>query len=109
MTKNKKPKQDTNCFYVSRDKLCYSALSTDDKDLGKCNLPFTHHYESTYTIVYTPSHLDIKRYDCGCIIYHNQHYYEFKYPEVIWMDFFHEGVEPGERNVKFSIRKCYKK
>ena len=107
--KKKKDKQTDNCFYVSRDRLCPLSLSSEEKDATKCGLPHTHLYEDTYTIVYKTSHLKVDHHDCGCIIYHNQHYHEFKFPEVIWMDFFQEGVEMGEKNVKFTVRKCYKK
>ena len=110
MAKKKiKSKQEANCFYVSRDRLCPTALSVADKDLGVCHLPYSHHYESTYTVVYNIKHLKVDRYDCGCLIYHNQHYYEFKFPELIWVDFFHETIELGEKNIKFTIRKCHKK
>jgi hypothetical protein len=107
--KKKKDKQEDNCFYVSRDRLCPISLSSDEEDLGKCGLPYTHEYECTYTVVYKTSHLKVDHHDCGCIVYHNQHYYEFKYPEAIWMSFFQEGIAAGEKNVKFTVRKCYKK
>lgn len=107
--KKKKEKQESNCFYVSRDRLCSLSLSSAEEDVGKCALPYSHEYESTYTIVHNTKHLDTKSYDCGCLVYHNKHYHEFKYPEVIWMDFFHEGIEVGQKNVKFTVRKCHKK
>ena len=99
-------KQESNIFYVSRDKLCPSSLDYED---SSCKLPPNHRYESTYTVVYHKAHLERKNYECGCIVYNNKHYYEFKFPEAIWMDFFHEGVELGEKNVKFSVRKCFTK
>lgn len=107
--KKKEVNQESNCFFVSRDKLCALSLSAEKEDVGKCGLPYTHEYEDSYTIVYRTSHLKTNRYDCGCITYHNQHFHEFKFPEVIWMDFFQEGVEMGEKNIKFTIRKCHKK
>jgi len=112
MTRKKKAKkatQENNCFYVSRDRLCSAALAADYIEESSCQLPFTHSYEDTYTMVYNEKHLKATHYDCGCLIYHNQHYHEFKFPELIWMDFFHEGIEPGQKNVKFSVRKCNKK
>jgi hypothetical protein len=89
-------------LYVSRDRYCKEALSSDI-DNSKCCLPYTHLFEGTYSIVYTGSHLDSKLYDCGCIIYTNKYYHEFKYPESIWLDFFHYPIKPGQKMIKYTI------
>lgn len=101
-----KSKNESNSFLVSRDKLCPTALSNDD---SYCHLPFNHDYSSTYTVVYNKNHLEVKRYDCGCLVYRNQHYPEFKFPELIWIDFFHQTINPGEKLVKFTIQRSNKK
>jgi hypothetical protein len=60
-------------------------------------------------MVFTESHLSVQKYDCGCTIFDNKYYPEFKYPEAIWKDFFTETIEPGQKLVKFYITKSNKK
>ena len=106
--KKKKSTEHKQFIYVSRDRLCSQSLIFDNTKTG-CKLPYHHSYEDEYTVVYNIKHLEAKTYECGCLVYHNKHYPEFKYPHLIWMDFFYEGVEKGQKNVKFVVRKCAKR
>lgn len=96
-------------FFASRDRLCKFAISPNQDDWVKCHLPSGHHYEDTYSIVYKKEHLDVQKYDCGCLIYRNKYHPEFSFPELIWIDFFGEEIGLGDKLVKFSIRKSNKK
>lgn len=98
-----------NQFLVSRDKLCEFAKSDNPDNWKRCHLPYSHHYELSYSIVYEKSHLDIQKYDCGCLIYHNKYHQDFKFPELIWKDFFTDTIGEGDKLVKFSVRKSTKK
>lgn len=103
---SKKSKTPVKGFYVSRDKLCPWALEVEP---GNCELPVNVHTEDSYSVVYFPSHLEIKKYSCGCLIYFNKYHPEFKFPEVIWMDFFNVQISQGEKLVKFTINRSAKK
>ena len=92
-------------FFVSKDNLCKYALSTDSNDWKKCNLPGNHKYDSTYTIVFNKDHLSYQKYDCGCIIFDNKYYPEFKMPEAIWCDFFGDKLGAGEKMIQHIINR----
>jgi hypothetical protein len=98
-----------NEFFVSRDRFCEYAKSDSPELWKKCCLPGDHHYDVTYTIVYDKSHLITKKYDCGCVIYSNPSYYEFKYPHLIWIDFFTDTIEEGQKLIRFFVQKATKK
>lgn len=96
-------------FLVSRDKLCEFSLSATPENWKHCLVPASVSSNDTYTIVYNKDHLDIQKYDCGCIIYKNKYYPEFKYPELIWMDFFGSHIGKGDKLIKYIVRKSTKK
>lgn len=98
-----------NQFLVSRDRLCKYTKSDNPEDWKKCHLPYSHHYELSYSIVYNKTHLDIQKYDCGCLIYFNKYHSDFKFPDLIWQDFFTDTIGEGDKLVKFSVRKSTKK
>lgn len=107
MSKKKKSQSEKgHHFYVSRDRLCPKCLDISENGEVYCNLPHNHDYSCSYTIVYEPKHLDRKNYDCGCLVYHNKYYPEFKFPELIWIDFFKYTIGPGDKLIKFSINMC---
>lgn len=103
----KKNNKESNIMYVSRDKLCKYTMSLDSEDWSKCEAPHTE--GNNYTVVYVESHLTSNGYKCGCQIFNNAYYPEFKFPELIWKDFFKEEISPGEKLIKFTIRKCSSK
>lgn len=105
--KNKQNPKESNVFFVSRDKLCPNAL-IDSKE-NPCLLPPSHDYALNYCVVYNINHLECHKYDCGCIVYNNKYYYEFKFPELIWIDFFKHQISAGEKLVKFTINRSEKK
>ena len=107
--KKKKETQQSNIFYASRDKLCEYTLSLRAEDWKYCKAPPSTQDGTAYSIVYNTTHMDRKSYECGCIIYTNQYYPEYKFPELIWKDFFYEEISPGEKLVKFTVRKCASK
>ncbi len=96
-------------FLVSRDRICEFSLSVNPDAWKRCKVPPSVNSCNTYTIVYNKDHLDIQKYDCGCIIYHNKYYPDFKYPELIWLDFFGSGIGQGDKLVKYLVRKSNKK
>lgn len=103
--KKKQPKE-TGVFWASRDKLCASCLDVNEDGTVSCELPPTHDYDSSYSVVYSIKHLGKKMYNCGCIVYHNKYYPEFKFPETMWFDFFNESIPLGQSLVKFTINRC---
>lgn len=94
-------------FLVSKDKYCKYHHSLEPKEWKQC-LSNTH-VERSYTIVYIASHLKETKFDCGCIIFDNKYYPEFKLSELIFKDFFRHGIESGEKLIKFDIKRVSKK
>lgn len=94
-------------FLVSKDKYCKFHNSLEPDEWKQC-LSNTH-VERSYTIVYIASHLDEKKFDCGCIIFDNKYYPEFKLSEHIFKDFFKHELTSGQKLIKFDIKKADKK
>lgn len=93
-------------FLVSKDKYCKFHNSLEPEDWKKCNIK--NITETNYTIVYTSSHLKEQKYDCGCTIFENKYYPEFKMGEAIFKDFFKHVLVSGEKLIKFNIKKADK-
>lgn len=89
-------------FWVSKEKRCDYASLPFDKN-NPCCLPTSEVPDVNYVVVYNINHLYHKKYDCGCVVYRNEHYPEFDIPDLIWNDFFGVKLEDGKKNCKFNI------
>lgn len=97
----------TNHFFVSKDRHCKNYNSLEPSDWKNCRIEkFT---ENNYTLAFHKNHVKETEYSCGCLIFDNKYYPEFKMPEMIFKDFFHDTIGSGEKLIRFNVQKTNKK
>ncbi len=88
-------------IYASKNQICDKGRSVDPIDYLKCCISVIDY---DIVLVFELSHLDVKKFDCGCVIYSNKYYPEFNYKDAIFYDFFGHRLSPGQKNLVIQIK-----
>jgi len=76
-------------LFAAKSSFCKNnVVNTQNVDANQACLCNLDSVNTEYSIVYTKSHLELKKFDCGCRIYLNKYYPEFNYSRYFWNDFF---------------------
>lgn len=88
-------------IFASKNHICENSKSADPTYYLKCGANIV---EYDIVLAFEKTHLDCKKFDCGCIIFSNKYYPEFNYKDAIFFDFFGVRLSPGQKNYILTIK-----